>query len=274
MPWSWPSPKLWRAFDRLADHADHCHQFQDAWTIKSTSVENFILQCCREAGLPNVTQNPLFPGLGKPDGKADGWGPGGSQQLIIEVAVVAARIEDADEDGHAAKSREKCKLGEQRGIFFSQSPAHDFRPFVVEAQGRLGPCALVLLQELAEVAAQKQDRRLVDQTKQYYPEKWPRQLSCIMQSHIAGMKNLACIKAFETKVIDPIPTAAQEQCELPVQLPSSSIRSPSEGTRRPGLASPAHSVRSHTSNADPIIDTSPTAGVKQDATILKKSCNQ
>ena len=115
----------------------------------------------------------------------------------------ASRCEHADENGLAAKQRENVKRREPRGIFFCNSPTHDFRPFVVEAQGRLGPSALLLLQELAEIAAQRRGRRLMEQTKQFYLEKWLKQLSCIMQYYLANVKNAACITALESGSVDP-----------------------------------------------------------------------
>jgi hypothetical protein len=151
-----------------ADHTDTCRKFQGAWTAKSTAIELFIVQCCKAARLKNVTHTPMFPAVGRPDVSAEGWSQGGRQQLIVEVAVTAATQEGADEDAFAAKAIEKVKLSAHRGQFFSNSPAHDFRPFVLESAGRLGPHALALLKELAEVAAQQRDSRLQEQSKQCF----------------------------------------------------------------------------------------------------------
>ena len=147
-------------FDRWADHTDGCRKFQGAWTAKSTAMELFIVQCCKEARLKKVQHTPFFPAVGRPDISAEGWGQGGAQQLIVEVAVATATQEGADENAFAAKAIEKVMLAAPRGQFFCNSPAHDFRPFIVETGGRLGPHALTFLQELAEVVAQQRDSRL------------------------------------------------------------------------------------------------------------------
>jgi hypothetical protein len=103
-------------------------------------------------------------------------------------------------DGAAAEAGVNRKLHELRGKAFTDSAAHDFRPFVVETGGRIAPTSYALLKELATVAAQSRDPRLQHHSEQMFLEKWLRNLSLILQSKNAKAKNAACSEAMQFAV--------------------------------------------------------------------------
>ena len=79
--------------DAYGHHVNVC--VHHSKVARADAVEKCFVRFCEEAGTAHVRLRPIIGGVGAADVSAKGWGAGGDQILVIELAATAARAEHA-----------------------------------------------------------------------------------------------------------------------------------------------------------------------------------